>query len=113
MNIDFVTIGIFLGITGIGLEIWGFFWLLKYREYINFSKYESWRKNHNYNEISDFDSDESQYITVYVEMGERGRRSHVMQKIYREYYNLHNGRRQGAIILIIIGLIAQGLQIIS
>ena len=102
-------------IVGIGLEIWGFVWLLRYNRLQKASEFESWALRHGYSkkwavEIPRewdmvIDNDLDYEIIASEKQGGQ------VWSIPKEFYDFCENRRKSSIILIVIGLLGQMLQI--
>lgn len=110
MSYDLAYVTDLIAIGGIGLEIWEFWWLLKYHRPIKHQEYQKWMKKFQnkhgvwleQGEVSDLDI-EQRYDREY-----KIQRSRVPKKLADEW----DGRKNTAIKLVIIGLAGQIVNIV-
>ena len=102
-----------LAIGGIGMEIWGFWWLLLYGRRPKKEEYDKWYKKY-LNKYPHFVSTEENSTEYYVDvLRQTGLRSKLNELVPIDFINFWKNRKDFAIKLVIIGLFGQIAQIIG
>jgi len=102
-------------LVGLGLEIWGFIWILKYNRIQRASDLEKWALRNGYsenmwNEIPrERDMILDNDVEISGEMNIRGER----WSVPNDFYNYSESRRKWGIGLVVIGLGGQIIQVLS
>jgi len=102
---------------GIGLEIWGFIWILKFNRIQKASEFVNWilRQGYSENWVSEIPRERTMIMENDLEhdfhsgelIGNQG------WTVPKEYYDYCERRRKWSIALVVIGLTGQILQILS
>ena len=104
-------------IVGIGLEIWGFIWILRYNRLQKASEVVSWALRNGYSEnwLSEIPRETEMIIDDDMdwEMITDEKRGGQKWSVPKEYYTLCESRRKWSIWLVVIGLFGQIVQVVS
>ena len=104
-------------IIGIGLEIWGFIWILRYNRTQKASELVSWALRNGYSEnwVSEIPREHSMIIDndLDYEIVTNEKRGGQEWTVPKEFYEFSEKRRKWSILLVIIGLAGQIIQILG
>ena len=102
---------------GIGLEIWGFIWILKYNRIQKASDLQTWAIRNGYSEKWLWEIQRERHMIIdddlEVKMITEKNKGGEVWSVPENFYNYCESRRKWSIVLVVIGLTGQMLQILS
>jgi len=101
---------------GIGLEIWGFIWILKYNRIQKASDLQSWAIKKGYSDqwLWEIHRDRPMILDndLEIEMITEKNKGGEVWSVPTDFYNFCESRRKWSIVLVVIGLSGQFLQVL-